>query len=112
MEIKQQIHCVFDNLSFLYSAYMPFVKGGGLFIRTNYPYLLGTELSLVVMLMDENTPYFIDGKIIWITPQMAQANRPSGIGVQFICEKSSYLRSQIEICLAEMLKSSQLTDTF
>ncbi|MFJ1267791.1 PilZ domain-containing protein [Legionella lytica] len=105
----QQIHCVFDNLSSLYTAYMPFVKGGGLFIGTQDSYELGTELRLVVNLMNEDELYHIDAKVVWITPLEAQASRFPGLGVQFI--NGSDLRTKIEIYLAEMLKSQQATDT-
>jgi type IV pilus assembly protein PilZ len=107
----QQINCVFDNLSSLYAAYMPFVKGGGLFIRTQQHYELGTELSLVVNLMNEDEVYCVDAKVVWITPIEAQASRFPGIGVQFINDHGGDLSSKIEIYLAEMLKSQQVTDT-
>lgn len=107
----QQINCVFDNLSSLYAAYIPLVKDGGLFIRTQHSYELGTELSLVVNLMNEDELYHIDAKVVWITPVEAQASRFPGVGVQFINDRGSDLRSKIEIYLAEMLKSQQATDT-
>ncbi|USQ12900.1 PilZ domain-containing protein [Legionella lytica] len=107
----QQINCVFDNLSSLYAAYMPFVKGGGLFIRTQHLYELGSGLSLVVNLMNEDEFYYIDAKVVWITPVEAQASRFPGVGVQFINDHGCDLRSKIEIYLAEMLKSQQVTDT-
>ncbi|MDR3501866.1 MAG: PilZ domain-containing protein [Legionella sp.] len=107
----QQINCVFDNLSSLYAAYMPFVKGGGLFIRTQHLYELGTELRLVVNLMSEDELYCIDAKVVWITPMEAQVSRFPGVGAQFINDHGCDLRSKIEIYLAEMLKSQQVTDT-
>lgn len=90
---------------------MPFIKGGGLFIRTNLLYQLGTDLSLCVTLMDEQELYVVDGKIVWITPKGAQSNKLPGIGVQFIGEPARSLCKKIETCLAGMLKSLQLTDT-
>lgn len=111
MDKTQQIHCTFDNQSSLYLAYMPFIKGGGLFIRTHHLYQLGVVLSLSVKLMDEHEMYLVDGKIVWITPKGAQGNKLPGIGVQFIGENSRYLCNKIETYLAGMLKSIQLTDT-
>ncbi|CAM4495691.1 MAG: hypothetical protein LEGION0403_FIIPPAGN_00546 [Legionella sp.] len=107
----QQINCVFDNRSSLYAAYMPFIKGGGLFIRTQPLYKLGIELSLIINLMNEDELYCVDAKVVWITPIEAQASRFPGIGVQFINDHGSDLRSKIEVYLAEMLKSQQVTDT-
>lgn len=106
-----QVNCVFDNQASLYSAYMPFIKGGGLFIRTHHVYQLGTPVSLSIKLMDEEEPYLVDAKIVWITPKGAQGNKLPGVGVQFQGENSRYLCNKIETHLAGMLKSFQLTDT-
>ncbi|MDR3441923.1 MAG: PilZ domain-containing protein [Legionella sp.] len=111
MDKVQQINCLFGNQSTLYSAYMPFIKNGGLFIRTHHLYQLGLVLSLSVQLMDEHDPYLVDGKVVWITPKGAQGNKLPGIGVQFSGENSRYLCNKIETYLAGMLKSHQLTDT-
>ncbi|PWY56010.1 pilus assembly protein PilZ [Legionella qingyii] len=111
MDTIQQINCSFINESALYMAYMPFVKGGGLFIRTNTNYELGSIVKLLIKLMDEDELYVVDGKIVWITPKGAQGNKVPGVGVQFIGENSRYLCNKIETYLAGMLKSSQLTDT-
>lgn len=105
------INCSFTSEASLYLAYMPFVKGGGLFIRTIHVYPLGDEIKLSVKLVNEHEPYLVDGRVVWITPKGAQANKPPGIGVQFVGDKSRYLCNKIETYLAGMLKSSQITDT-
>ncbi|STY29445.1 type 4 fimbrial biogenesis protein PilZ [Legionella wadsworthii] len=111
MDTTQQINCSFPNELALYAAYMPFVKGGGLFIRSNTKYLFGSIVKLLIKLMDEDELYVVDGKVVWITPKGAQGNKVPGIGVQFVGENSRYLCNKIETYLAGMLKSSQLTDT-
>jgi type IV pilus assembly protein PilZ len=111
MDKIQQLSCSFDTQSTLYSAYMPFIKGGGLFIRTHHLYQLGLSLSLSVKLIEEPELFIVGGKIVWITPKGAQGNKLPGIGVQFIGENSRYLCNKIETYLAGMLKSHQLTDT-
>lgn len=111
MDKAQLINCLFPNEASLYLAYMPFVKGGGLFVRTNHNYALGELVQLSVKLLEEQEPYLVDGKVVWITPKGAQGNKPPGIGIQFIGENSRYLCNKIETYLAGMLKSSQLTDT-
>ena len=105
------ISCTFCDEAQLYLAYMPFLKGGGLFVRTKIAYAMGDLVSLSVELLGEGASYLVDGKIAWITPKSAQANRVAGIGVQFIGENSRYFSNKIETYLAGMLKSSQLTDT-
>ncbi|OGV40393.1 MAG: hypothetical protein A3F46_01545 [Legionellales bacterium RIFCSPHIGHO2_12_FULL_42_9] len=76
--------CVFKTIDSLYQSYMPFLQGGGLFLKTNEQYELGDFVLLHVSLLDDGTVYPISGKVAWITPKGAQANKPAGIGVQFI----------------------------
>lgn len=106
-----QITCSFQDEASLYLAYMPFVKRGGLFVRTTECYEMGTEFNLTVKLLDEQAPYSVMGKVVWITPKGAQGNKPAGVGVQFTDEHGERLRNKIETYLAGMLKSSQMTDT-
>jgi type IV pilus assembly protein PilZ len=106
------INCAFTNEASLYMAYMTFLKDGGLFIRTNPTYSLGDEVELILRLMNEHEPYLIKGKVVWITPKGAQGNKPPGIGIEFTGENSRYVSNKIETYLAEMIKSTQITDTF
>ena len=75
----------------LFNAYMPFVKGGGLFVPTTKRYSLGDEVFILLSLMDEKDRLPVAGKVVWITPAGAQGNRTAGIGVQF--NESSRRRS-------------------
>ena len=94
----------------LYAAFMPFVKGGGLFIPTNKRYKLGGEVFILLSLMDEPEKLPIAGKIVWITPKGAQGSRAAGIGVQFNNEDDSVLR-KIETYLAGAMNSDRPTYT-
>jgi len=105
------INCAFTSEESLYLAYMPFVKGGGLFIRSKQDYSLGSILNVSIKLLDESEAFEVDVKVIWITPKGAQGSKPSGIGVQFISENSRLLSNKIETYLAGLLKSSRVTDT-
>ncbi len=105
------IHCTFTSEASLYLAYMPFIKGGGLFVRTIKDFELGTAVKLSISLMEETEKYEIEGSIVWITPKGAQGNKPAGVGIQFSGENSRYLCNKIETYLAGMLKSTQVTDT-
>lgn len=108
---EEIISCTFSNEASLYLAYMPFVKGGGLFIRTLHNYNLADDVKLSIHMINDAQPFEIEGKVIWITPKGAQGNKPAGIGVQFIGENSRVLCNKIETYLAGMLKSTQPTDT-
>ncbi|MGB1140211.1 MAG: PilZ domain-containing protein, partial [Halioglobus sp.] len=53
----------------LYSAYMPFLENGGLFVPTNKPYDIGDEVFMLLTLMDEAEKIPISGKVVWVTPR-------------------------------------------
>jgi type IV pilus assembly protein PilZ len=94
----------------LYSAYMPYLKHGGLFVPTNKPYKIGDEVFMLLNLMDEADKIPIAGKVVWITPKGAQGNRTAGIGVQF-SEEDAVANSKIENHLAGSLDSDRPTHT-
>lgn len=95
----------------LYAAYMPYVKGGGLFIPTNKPFKIGDEVFMLLSLVDDPMKLKVVGNVVWITP-VTQGNRPQGIGVQFN-EKDGGLeaKNKIEALLGGALKSGRPTHT-
>lgn len=96
--------------SVLYAAYMPFIRGGGLFIPTNKQYQLGEEVFMLLKLMEEPEKIPVAGKVIWLTPRGSQGNKVTGIGVQFTGEESM-AKDKIETYLAGALQSDRLTHT-
>lgn len=94
----------------LYSAYMPFIRNGGLFIPTNKDYKLGDEVFLLLNLMEEPDKIPVAGKVVWVTPRGAQGNRTAGIGVQF-SDQDDKARKTIENYLAGSLESDRPTHT-
>lgn len=94
----------------LYAAYMPFLKNGGLFIPTAKPYQVGDEVFMLLSLMDEPEKIPVAGKVVWLTPKGAQANRAAGIGVQFN-DQDDTATTKIEAYLAAMLQSDKPTHT-
>ena len=94
----------------LYSAYMPFLNHGGLFVPTNKLYDLGDEVFMLLTLMDEPEKIPISGRVVWVTPRGAQGNRTAGIGVQF-SEQDASANSKIENHLAGSLTSDRPTHT-
>ena len=95
----------------LYAAYMPFVVNGGLFIPTTKKYKLGDEVFMLLSLMDESERLPVAGKIIWISPEGANGNRATGVGVQFAHQDKGATRGKIETILAGALKSERITHT-
>jgi type IV pilus assembly protein PilZ len=96
----------------LYAAYMPFLKGGGIFIPTNRQYQVGEEVFMLLSLMDDPQRIAVQGKVVWLTPEGVQGNRTQGIGVQFTNDETgASARAQIEKILGEMLASNRPTHT-
>jgi len=96
----------------LYNAYMPFVRGGGIFVPTPKRYSLGDDVFILLTLMEDADRLPIAGKVIWITPAGAQGTRVAGIGVQFNeSHESDTARTKIEAALAGMANSDRPTHT-
>jgi len=67
--------------SALYAAWMPLLKGGGLFMQTHKPHQLGDEVLLVLSFLDEAMKIPLTGKVAWINPAHATGNRPQGVAI-------------------------------
>ena len=95
----------------LYAAYMPYIKGGGLFIPTNKTFDMGDEVFMLLSLVDDPVKFKVVGKVIWISPAPVNS-RPQGIGVQF-SEKDGGIevKNKIESILGGALKSNRPTHT-
>lgn len=89
---------------------MPFLKEGGLFIRTVEPFELGSEVELNVLLPDSLEPSLIKGEVCWLSPIGTQNGTPPGIGVSFTGDPDK-IRHQIEQAIARQLSSSEPTLT-
>ena len=96
----------------LYAAYMPFLKGGGIFIPTSRTYQLGDEVFMLLSLMDDPNRIAVQGKVVWLTPDGVQGNRTQGIGVQFTQDETGEsARALIEKALGETIASQRPTHT-
>lgn len=98
--------------SALFSAYMPFLKNGGIFVPTNKSYNLGEEIYLILTLLDDPSKYPIAGKVAWITPSGAGNNKSQGIGVHFPSDESGIrVRLRVEEVLGSSIRSARATHT-
>ena len=98
------------DTTLLYESYMPFIKGGGLFIPTPKRFSLGDDVFIRFTLMDELDKLPVPGKVIWITPAGSQSGRIAGIGVQ-LNDPTGSVRSKIETYLVGALESDRETST-
>jgi type IV pilus assembly protein PilZ len=95
----------------LYTAYMPFIKGGGLFIPTKKPFKVGEEVFLLLSLIKDPEKLKVMGHIVWVTNR-TQPGKPQGVGVQFSGANGGIeAKTKIENILGQALKSSRPTHT-
>ena len=90
----------FEQNEALYLAYMPYIQGGGLFIRSQILYPMGTSISLSLRLPNDAKIYLVKAKVVWITPIGAQDNKQAGIGVSFVDDIAG-IRQKIEDILVD-----------
>lgn len=109
---RKTLSIIIHDAGVLRAAYMQFVRGGGLFIPTKKSFVMGEDTNLVIRLLDDDEPYRVSGKVVWITPAASPANKAGGIGVEFMEDKSGEkLRNRIELILGPHLKSTESTHT-
>lgn len=96
----------------LYAAWIPVLRGGGLFLPCDREHRLGDDVLVLLSLLDDTARIPIQGHVAWINPAHAASNRPQGIGVQLpdndACRE---LRKRIEGLLAGAAQSTRLTHT-
>jgi type IV pilus assembly protein PilZ len=96
----------------LYSAYMSYINGGGIFIPTNKSYRLGEEVFILLSLMEETEKMPVVGKVVWINPPGGgNGHAIAGIGVQFTDNDGQAVRNKIETYLAGTSQSERMTHT-
>lgn len=83
-----------EDKSALRRAYMPFIRNGGVFVRTEHTYELGDDVTVTIRLFDASVPVGVEGTVAWVTPTRAQGKRPAGVGVQFGADEA--YRAHIE----------------
>ena len=92
----------------LYAAYIPLFADGGVFIPTTRDYKLGDDVYVLLSLPDDPQRYPVAGKVAWVTPARAAANRTQGVGIRFPAdEKSRLLKIKIEEILGGHLASER-----
>ena len=106
----EELSLGFSDVKELYRSYMPFLKNGGLFVRTSRQYKMGQSLALNVTLPDALETIVVSGKVAWITPHGSQSSSPAGIGVGFIDDKAQ-LGTRIEKLLGGLQNSAEATYT-
>lgn len=97
-EIHEQI--VINQLANLVSAFMPFIKNGGLFFVSRRNYQFGEILRVEITLPYGGGVIKEKVKVVWHTPITAQGQRMPGIGVQFL--DNGRLKHKIEELIVDV----------
>ncbi|PHR63925.1 PilZ domain-containing protein [Pseudidiomarina marina] len=90
--------------------YMPFIKGGGLFLTTDEPLKIGDAFLLEVRLFGEQNSVLVKCKVVWLAPSKPGRPEQQGVGVQFIDDKAM-LKNMIESKLAAIGNTGTPTAT-
>jgi type IV pilus assembly protein PilZ len=98
--------------SALYAAWMPILRGGGLFMPTPRAHQLGDDILVVLTFLDEPLKIPLSGKVAWVNPAHATGSRPQGVGIQLPDnDVGKDLKKKIEGILAPVAKSDRATHT-
>ena len=109
MSLPGVLELILEDKSALRQAYMPFIRNGGVFVRTNRRYELGDDVSVTIRSFDANAPVEIKGTVIWMTPTRAQGKRAAGVGVQFHAQET--YRAHLERLLGGIMGGDEPTHT-
>lgn len=98
--------------SALYAAWMPLLKGGGLFMQTSKPHKLGDKVLVVLSVLDELPKIPLAATVVWVNPPHTVGSRVQGVGIQLPDnEMGRELKKKIEGILAPVAKSDRPTHT-
>jgi len=95
----------------LIKAYMPFLKGGGLFLPTSTTRDMNEEIFLLVTLPESSKPIPVPGIVVWKTPKGALDSKQQGVGIEFKGREGNSLRSRIEGLLGAKMATASSTHT-
>jgi len=89
-----------NDVSALHSSYMPFVRGGAIFVPNNKTdsFKFGDEVIVSMHLKSSDKKLAIPGKVMWIAPPSCERGT-QGLGVQFI----GTTRAKVKLIIETML---------
>lgn len=94
----------------VYACYMPFIKGGGIFVPSNQVRKLGEELFVSVIMPEETERMPLTSKVVWVNHR-TQGSRPAGFAVSLVGVEGDAIRRKIEAQLGGSLQSDKPTFT-
>ncbi len=99
-----------QNRTSLHATYMPFLKGGGLFVPTDDDYCFGDEVIVITSIVYLDKKIAIPGKVVWIAPK--SGSNSAGVGISFFGPTQLKIKLAIESILGELAKKPALTHNY
>ena len=93
------IQVTINDRATLQASYMPYIKGGGLFIPSKQQVKMGDEVFVLAGLPDQSQKTPLTGKVVWIS-QKQTGLKPQGFAIQLTGEKGVYYKMEAEKLLA------------
>ncbi len=93
------LNLVLKDDAALHSSYMPFIRGGAIFVPTKDSSLVfGDEVVVSMQLQSSNKKLAIPGKVVWIAPESCERGT-QGLGIQFAGTTKAKVKLIIETML-------------
>ncbi len=93
------LNLVLKDDAALHSSYMPFIRGGAIFVPTKDASLVfGDEVVVSMQLQSSNKKLAIPGKVVWIAPESCERGT-QGLGIQFAGTTKAKVKLIIETML-------------
>lgn len=99
-DIKRELlSLVLKDDAALHSSYMPFIRGGAIFVPTvSSKYQFDDEVVVSMHLQSSNKKLAIPGTVVWIAPKSCERGE-EGLGVQF----SGTTKAKVKLIIETML---------
>jgi len=96
---RRLLNLVLKDDAALHSSYMPFIRGGAIFVPTNSDnYTFGDEVVVTMHLQSTNKKLAIPGVVVWIAPAGCERGE-EGLGIQFAGTTKAKVKLIIETML-------------
>jgi len=92
------LNLVLKDDAALHSSYMPFIRGGAIFVPTDVNLAFGDEVVVSMQLQSSNKKLAIPGKVVWIAPGSCDRGT-QGLGIQFTGTTKAKVKLIIETML-------------
>lgn len=102
---------VFADVDALRAAYMPWIRYGGLFLRSSQQWPLGQCLPVRLRLPDDHRSLQLSMQVVWRTPAHAQNGKPAGCGLQ-LPARAGEVRARIQTMLLTEPETPVTSDVF